>query len=595
MSNLVNIARIIALPFEKNKVFAFFMITLFFYTNYVCCTAYRDPHLHAKVWAEAIIDLFLICIFLILLPIKIREFIKSIIYLFAYSLSIIECYCVINFSSTINPSILQLLSETNSREASDFISTFITLRTFISPLTIIGIIGIINISVLLIKRYGITYRIKSSLLSYCITLLLLCSIIRGGYTWANNKLSFYNIMTSKTIGEVENTILNSVTTHDYNDILGGVNSRLLYSIKVISLISKQAENIRKAGESIKITCVGEQSTNIVLIIGESYNKHHSQLYGYHLPTTPNQKKWEEEKNLIRFDDVVTTWDLTSQSFKNMMTTYCIGDSGEWCDYPLIGSIMKKANYNVTFITNQFIPNNDNSICGISGGFFLNDKDLSQQQFDYRNKEDFEFDGDLITSYFKNDKNSNNKKFTIFHLLGQHFTYSMRSPQKWKVFSLADCKRKDLPLKDQNILIDYDNSILYNDYVLSLIIDYYKNTDAVIIYLSDHAERVYGPGNGKLYGRQTFEEIDKNNAIENFEIPMWIYVTDRFKMNHPKYYAQIHNSSKHPFMTDALPNLIMHLAGISTHSYNPSNDLLSNRYNTKRPRLLRKEVDYDKLR
>ena len=98
-----------------------------------------------------------------------------------------------------------------------------------------------------------------------------------------------------------------------------------------------------------------RSPHIVLIIGESYNKHHSQLYGYDRETTPLQLERTKKGEMVVFDDVVSCWNLTSFVFKNIFSLHAVGDSGEWCDYPLFPELFRKAGYNVTFITNQFLP------------------------------------------------------------------------------------------------------------------------------------------------------------------------------------------------------------------------------------------------
>ena len=49
------------------------------------------------------------------------------------------------------------------------------------------------------------------------------------------------------------------------------------------------------------------------------------------------------------------------------------------------------------------------------------------------------------------------------------------------------------------------------------------------------------------------------------------------------------------MTDALPHMLVWLAGISAKDYRPEYNLLSPQYNERRPRILKHVVDYDKLR
>lgn len=599
MHRTYRLIRLLTYPIERNRTFAFFMAVLAFLSCVISCATYREPHLHSKVLSAFIIDIYVLCAFIMLIPSKIREVIKAIICVFAYLLTVAESFCVENLSSTFNPSILQLIIETDYREISDFASTYLTYNNLSIAtslcilLAVLHIIITLNAKAPLLKKINISH----SVVSLTIMLLLAASIARGGVTWIKTTIVQHKILCSNTLGNIEDIILTNVPTHDYNDIFGQPATRLAYSVKTCNLLSNQTKKLIDACKTIIVKSDTKEvhDPKIILIIGESYNKHHSQLYGYLNPTTPNQIKWKEKGNLIVFRDVVSSWDLTSYSFKNMMTTYCIGDKGEWCDYPLLGCIMRKSGFYTSFISNQFVPNIDNSICGISGGSFLNDEALSRQQFDYRNSKTYQYDKEMIEDYFNNHKSTHDKEFTIFHFLGQHFAYSMRSPDKFKRFTAEDIKRPDLSMADRQIIADYDNSILYNDEVLNTIIDKYKSEDAVIIYLSDHSERMFGPENGKKYGRQTFEPIDKKNATENFEVPMWIFCTEEYKANHKDFFDNICKAANLPFMTDAIPHMIIHLAGVKTNTYNPERDILSPQFDSKRPRLLRKETDYNSLK
>ena len=49
------------------------------------------------------------------------------------------------------------------------------------------------------------------------------------------------------------------------------------------------------------------------------------------------------------------------------------------------------------------------------------------------------------------------------------------------------------------------------------------------------------------------------------------------------------------MTNALPHMLVWLAGISTKDYRPEYTLLSPLYDERRPRILKHSADYDKLR
>ena len=95
---------------------------------------------------------------------------------------------------------------------------------------------------------------------------------------------------------------------------------------------------------------------------------------------------KKEGLLVEFTDVVTSWNLTSFVFKHMMSTYVVGEKGDWCDYPLFAQLFRKAGYHTTFLTNEFLPKAKQAVYDFSGGFFLNDPQLSAEQFDARNSE-----------------------------------------------------------------------------------------------------------------------------------------------------------------------------------------------------------------
>ena len=65
--------------------------------------------------------------------------------------------------------------------------------------------------------------------------------------------------------------------------------------------------------------------------------------------------------------------------------------------------------------------------------------------------------------------------------------------------------------------------------------------------------------------------------------------------HRKIYKQIRAAKDKRFMTDALPHLLLYLAGIETPTYKEEYNILSPKYNEMRPRILKNSVDYDKLR
>ena len=104
----------------------------------------------------------------------------------------------------------------------------------------------------------------------------------------------------------------------------------------------------------------------------------------------------------------------------------MGEKGDWCDYPLFPELFRKAGYQVTFITNEFLPQAKEAVYDFSGGFFLNNPELSKLQFDNRNTELHPLDDGLLDDYDNHLKQKQGEhNLIIFHLMGQHVDYKSR--------------------------------------------------------------------------------------------------------------------------------------------------------------------------
>ena len=291
--------------------------------------------------------------------------------------------------------------------------------------------------------------------------------------------------------------------------------------------------------------------------------------------------------------MVAPWNLTSFVFKHLFSLYTVGDKGEWCDYPLFPELFRKAGYHVAFLTNQFLPQAKEAVYDFSGGFFLNNPQLSNAMFDTRNNQLFRYDDGLLNDYDRLKAENKENNLIIFHLKGQHVDYRTRFPANRRHFTPEDYERPELKKKELRVLADYDNAILYNDSIVDAIIQRFEDDDAIVIYVPDHGEECY-EGNVHFYGRMHSTEITARLAREEFDIPFWIWCSHQYMVEHPEVAIQITRAKDRRFMTDALPHLLLYLAGISTPYYNETLNVLSPTYNEQRPRLLKSTTDYDKL-
>lgn len=584
--------RLFFAPIKKNANFFTFMYLLGVLCALLTLPDTKGAKLYDNLFLELFLDVYAVCLVLSVFPQKIRFCVRALLYIILYGVALADVYCFDNFDSTINPSMLMLVGETNSDEASNFLSSCL------SPAVIFGKVGCVLLLAMLQAFVAwLHHRIKNKPqfaldLSPWAGFVCLALLIWSGISSFHNKQATHKLMTGKNIGEVEHTL----TEKDCANLYVPIN-RLAFSIYANKLAGQQITQLIEAAHKVTVDSCSFRSPNIVLIIGESYGKHHSQQYGYFMETAPRQVALEKVRLLTKFTDVVSCWNLTSFVFKNVFSTHVIGEKGEWCDYPLFPEIFRKAGYHVTFITNEFLPQAKEAVYDFSGGFFLNNPELSKLQFDSRNTQLHRFDDGLLEDYDKKLKAEQGEhNLTIFHLMGQHVNYKLRYKKAQRHFwaSSYEDKRPDLTPKQRQVLSHYDNATLYNDSIVHQIVTRFSKQDAIVIYMPDHGEECYEENRGFIC-RNHSASIDWKLAHYEFEVPFWIYCSPKYIKAHPDIYQQIRSAKDKRYMTDALPHLLLYLAGISTPTYQDEHNILSPNYNEMRPRILKNTTDYDKLR
>ena len=612
MKGFMRVGRLLLRPFADNGVFFVTMYVLGVLCSLLTMPPGDGAKLYSNLWLELFLDLYVTCVVLSLLPQKVRLWVRRLMYVVLYSVAITDVFCFWKFGSTITPSMLLLVGETDSREAGEFFTTYINLDVLLSPIGWLVVLMLIHAIIALRKKLCRLFKLNYSQLvkpfftkvsafadryrithvsAVAVVVLLVWSICSS---WQNKK-GMTRLMTARTIGEVEHILTEANHGEFYLPIY-----RLAFSIYSNELASKQVGRCIVASNNAKVDSCNYRSPNIVLIIGESYSRSHCQLYGYDVKDTPRQRRLERRGLLTKFDDVVSCWNLTSFVFKNVLSMHVVGEKGEWCDYPLFPELFRKAGYKVTFLTNQFLPEAKQAVYDFSGGFFLNNPTLSKAQFDVRNTQLHPFDDGLLADYdrFLKDGKIDLKghNLIIFHLIGQHVSYNTRFPRDRHKFTADDYteRRPDIGNGRRRMIANYDNACLYNDSIVDQIVKRFANKNAIVIYMPDHGEEIYEPGRN-IVCRNHSAEVDWPLAHYEFEVPFWIYCSHRYALAHPQVFKAIKDAKGKRFMTDALPHMLVWLAGISTKSYHPQYNLLSPDYNEMRPRILKGTADYDKLR
>jgi heptose-I-phosphate ethanolaminephosphotransferase len=542
---------------------------------------------------EVLVELYLLCVALYFLPKRVAFVARIVLYTLFYAAAVVDCYCFLEFETPISPFLALLVAETDGDEASEFIGAFIFQIDTLKTVGLFVGFGLLHWSIAHYVRplwhfiaLHLPRKVRRGVRSASAVVVCL-ALVAGIVGFANTMEGHVRILSTHETGEFE-----LAYQADREAAMCTPIHRLVASLYAQSLTVKDIERVQRHVAATQVDSCSYTTPNLVLVIGESFVKRHSQLYGYNLPTTPRQCKRARRGELTAFTDVVTYWNMTSYAFKNLFSLNSSDKPGGWSNGTLFPAVFKKAGYKVSFLTNQFPIAADLDVHDFSGGFFLNSPELSKEMFDYRNAHKYYYDSGLLGCFDSLHINLEGHNMVIFHLIGQHMSYSRRCPTNRRHFVLKDIHRPDLDERHRQWVMWYDNSVAYNDSVLEQVYQRFKKSDAVMVYVPDHGSEVYDDLD--VLGRDLSMNFSRKLVRNEYEIPFEIWCTPLFQKNHPDMAMQIHRAANRPFMTDDLPHLLLYLAGVHCNSYDETRNLIGPRYDVHRKRLLKSICDYDAL-
>jgi heptose-I-phosphate ethanolaminephosphotransferase len=295
----------------------------------------------------------------------------------------------------------------------------------------------------------------------------------------------------------------------------------------------------------------DRPQDVVLIIGESMSKTHMSLYGYERETNPSLSAISDTA-LVVFDNVHSPAYITKEAFKRFMTDWD-GVHGAWNEADNIVDMMKRAGYRVTWLSNQ----NSRGIWDNIPAKFANLSDTvcwlgNQNLGAERNNMDEE-----LLSVFKRVDCDAPHRMTVFHLMGSHPSFERRYPKEYDRFKAAEYKEK--PEKNRAEFAAYDNSVLYNDAVVSEIIDCFARRDAIVIYFSDHSLQLCETKTGVMCHAQDVDDDEVKEYAER--VPFMIYMSDVYRRKHAAKAAQISALKHKKITTDSLIDYMSTIIGV----------------------------------
>ncbi|SCN47488.1 hypothetical protein BAZMOX_25926_0 [methanotrophic endosymbiont of Bathymodiolus azoricus (Menez Gwen)] len=436
-----------------------------------------------------------------------------------FSIPIFYIIYAINFDTKITRDIIYALFQTNLQESLEFS------ETYLSEYQIIFIIFLISTTgVLLLKQENKeSTKIEKSLLMFLLIYI------------------FSNLIAYR---------------HDIHLLIYLKNGIQEYK-KELQLFKKEQEKMKNGYIQFYANKTNTGETYIV-VIGESLNKYHMGIYGYSRQTTPLLKKLSQ--TYLKFEHSYSNHTHTMPVLSLSLTEANQLNKKIFYNSLSIIDILNKANFQTYWISNQNMYGEWDNLVSIIA--HQADHLTSINHSRGKTTRTQKFDSEVlkhIKKILKQNDHSNNKVIFV-HLMGSHGDYCQRYPKK--EFS----KFNGIVNRSINC---YDNSVLYNDFVVSNIMDILKQDSGIrgFVYMSDHADDV-DRGLGHNSSKFTYDMT---------QIPLIMWFSDTFKNKYSLSYSNLLENKNKLFSNDFFYDTLLGIMQVQTQHYNSSYDLSSNQY------------------
>ncbi|MDU1890479.1 MAG: sulfatase-like hydrolase/transferase [Dysgonomonas sp.] len=416
------------------------------------------------------------------------------------------------------------LFETNPDESKEFVAYYLSIWVIVGVLiyTAIPIVMICNM------RSFKPIKIKNNKLLFTFSIIIITSIV--GINKLSRSVYFINFYKTFISYKIR-------TCHE------------IKSIKERSNLPFDVE--ARYQDSIPRT--------IVVVVGESLNKHHMSLYGYSRQTNPLLAKYGD--SLIVYKDVVSPQVHTIPVMRSLLSMSERENPNYFMDKPSLFELFKRAGYDTYLISNQEFSENYRSSYDILLSLADNKYNLAPLK---------QHDDIVLPKFNKILQENPNNKFILIHLIGNHMAYEFRYPKEYIVFNhKKDSLVHSSDFRDEKAMrmIDkYDNSVLFNDFIINSVIeslDHQKDQHTAVVYFSDHAEELY---DYRKFAGHAYEKVSPTMC----EIPFVVWLSGSYKHLRSDLIFDSHRS----YSTADFIYSISDLAGLQYKDYDDSRSIFS---------------------
>lgn len=341
---------------------------------------------------------------------------------------------------------------------------------------------------------------------------------------------------------------------------------------------------RRQNIQLDVTCsLPDGKKTFIIVIGESQNRLHMQLYGYTRETNPLLSEIADE--LICYKDVCSPATQTLASLKQVLSFSNYEHPELYKQEANIIEIVRSAGYKTFWIDNQ--GKSGNGAFAIDTYTPTSYRTMAKQSNFYDDNKSAARDSSLTPQLEQALNDSATNKVIFLHLMGNHFDYKERYEQSFNVFTSTEGMNTPYLASLKQNQIDnvnaYDNATLYNDYIIRTFIEMLRKQEGIsaLLYFSDHGEEVY---DYQLYMTRSFEMLSPAMC----DIPLILWQNDNYRRS-----STLSLNADVPTCTDDIIYGIMDLTGARYKLYEPEKSIFSPLYTPKERKV--QGISYQSIR
>jgi len=382
----------------------------------------------------------------------------------------------------------------------------------ISPTLVIFVLACFTVSIIIVRIRFKKISVKHSFLHLTISLLLL-----------------YLVLT--------------VNTRATNSIMQRFPFSVYYNLSEYNRLKSNISIIRTNPDS-GLACNSKDTLTVVFVIGEALRADHMSLNGYKRNTNP---RLSVRKNIVSFPFIFSEYTNTNRSLPHILTRADSVNTERAFNETSFVPLFKACGYNSAWISNQ-----DPAVTYV--GFM---KECDTIIYCHPEKSVYNYniwlDEDLLPLTNNVLEKRSPRNLIVLHTIGSHWYYNNHFSKSFEIFNPVTSSRVITQCTPEEIINSYDNTVVYTDYFLDMLIQQLEEKNAVLIYLSDHGETLGENG--------TWLHAGTSAASQNPGCVIWY--SERFKTKFPDKITALNKNKNRHMRTDFLFHSILNAGNIPT--------------------------------